>query len=325
MHHPHRNVQDLHHPDASTMPSTITYFAQSAALTPECWNTSDAITAFSQKEGHKDYFINTLVSYVHSLYDILQLWRIGVVTADITDASSISVERMYPLSPHQTAIFTDITATLSARQSTLDHHHSSTENTATWEKFRVLLGKPGTGKSQVLIHAIGHAIRTDMSVLVAAPVALLPQGYNAIFLDDIDSDTLHGAFNIPIQGPHPNEINYALNKYDLVVVDEASMISSPIFETMASTFNRLNTRPVVVLAGDKCQQQPLQTIDGRTTSTTSIINDHTFSSSNAVIHTLYQQFRIIDPEYAKFLDFIRFMLPSQQQVDEMQTGIVLCP
>ena len=199
-----------------------------------------------------------------------------------------------------------------------------TENTATWEKFCVVLGKPGTDKSQVLIRTIDHAIRSDMSVLVAAPVALLAQGYNAIFLDDINSDTLHGAFNIPIQGPHPNKINYALNRYDLVVVDEASMISSPIFETMASTFNRLNTRPVVVLAGDKCQQQPLQTTDGRTTSTTSIINDHTFSSSNTVIHTLYQQFRIIDPEYAKFLDFIRFMLPSQQQVHEMQTRIVLC-
>ena len=307
------------------MPSTIAHFAQSEALTPESWNTADAITAFFQKVGHKDYFINTIVSYVHSLYDILHLWRIGVVTANITDTSSISVERLYPLSPHQNAIFADITAALSARRTTLEQHHSSTQNTATWKKFRILLGKPGTGKSQVLICAIDHAIRTDMSVLVAAPVALLAQGYNAIFLDDIDSDTLHGAFNIPIQGPHPNDINYALNKYDLVVVDEASMISSAIFETMASTFNRLNTRPVVVLAGDKCQQQPLQTIDGRTSSTTSIINDHTFTSSNAVTHTLYQQFRIVDPEYAKFLDYIRFMCPSHQQVDQMQTGIVLCP
>lgn len=74
------------------------------------------------------------------------------------------------------------------------------------------------------------------------------------------------------------------------------MISPATFHTMASTFNRLNTRPVVVLAGYKCQQQPLETIDGRTTTTTSIINDQTFTSSNAVTHTLYQQFRIVDPE-----------------------------
>ena len=164
-----------------------------------------------------------------------------------------------------------------------------------------------------------------MSVLVAAPVVLLAQGYNAIFLDDIDSDTLQGTFNIPIEGPHRNKINYALNKYDLVVMDEASMISPRIFQTTASTFNHLNKCPVLVLAGDECKQQPLQTIDGRVISTTSIINDHTFPSSNAVIHTLYQQFRVIDPEYAKFLYLIRVILSTKQQVDEMQRGIVLCP
>ena len=173
------------------MPSTIAHFAQSAALTPDSWNTADAITSFFDKEGHRDYFVNTIVSYVHFLYDILHLWRIGVVNADITDTSSISVERLYPLSPHQNAIFADIKAALSARRSTLDHHPSSTHNTATWEKFRVLLGKPGTGKSQVVIRTIDHAIRTEMSVLVAAPLALLAQAYNSIFLEDIDSDTLH--------------------------------------------------------------------------------------------------------------------------------------
>ena len=91
------------------------------------------------------------------------------------------------------------------------------------------------------------------------------------------------------------------------------MIPSPIFGVMASTFNCMNLRPRVVLAG-------------RNTSTTSIINDNaTFSSSNAVIHRLQQQFRIVDPEYAAFLDLIRFIRPTQEQVDNMQHSIVLCP
>ena len=104
------------------------------------------------------------------------------------------------------------------------------------------------------------------------------------------------------------------------------MISSPIFGVMASTFNQMNLRPIVVLAGDKCQQQPLQNVNGRITSTTSIINANaTFPSSNAVIHRLHQQFRIVDPKYAAFLDLIRFIRPTQEQVDKMQDGIVLCP
>ena len=155
---------------------------------------------------------------------------------------------------------------------------------------------------------------------------MLAQGYDSIFYEDVTTDTLHGAFSIPIDGPYPNEINHRINQYDLIVVDKASMISSPIFGVMASMFNRMNLHPVVVLAGDQCQQQPLQTVNGRITSTTSIINGNaTFSSSNAVIHRLHQQFRIVDPEYAAFLDLIRFICPTQEQVNKMHDGIVLCP
>ena len=93
--------------------------------------------------------------------------------------------------------------------------------------YRVLLGKPGTGKSQVLILAIHHTIENEMSVLVAALVALLAQGYHKIFLCDIEKDTLHGAFNIPVDAPFADDVNCGLNKFDLVVVDEASMISAP--------------------------------------------------------------------------------------------------
>ena len=226
------------------MPETIKHFSQCVALTPQFWDTADTITSQFEHEGHKAYFINTIVSYVQSLHDILHLWRIRVVTNQVADLSSLSLQSLYPLSPHQSAILADITATLSCCQSLL---------------------------SQVLIHAIDYAIRHELSVLVAAPVALLAQGYNSIFYDEVTTDTLHGAFSIPIDGPLPNEINHRMNQYDMIVVDEASMISAPIFGVMASTFNRVNLRPVVVLAGDKCQQQPLQTVNGRITSTTSIL------------------------------------------------------
>ena len=112
----------------------------------------------------------------------------------------------------------------------------------------------------------------------------------------------------------------------MVVVDETSMISAATFHVMAATFNCLNVRPIALFAGDRCQQQPRQTVEGRTTTTSSIINDSTtFSSENSIHHTLYQQFCITDPEYAAFLDFIRFTQPTQDQVNRMQEGIVLCP
>ena len=103
------------------------------------------------------------------------------------------------------------------------------------------------------------------------------------------------------------------------------MVSKKTFPIMASTFNRLSLCPVVVVAGDKCQQQPLQNVGGKVPSTSSILNDDTFSSANSVKHTLYQEFRIIDPDYARFIDLIRYTQPTQQQVDNFQKGRVLCP
>ena len=60
--------------------------------------------------------------------------------------------------------------------------------------------------------------------------------------------TSHSAFNIPVDGPYSNDINYTIKKYDLVVADEASMVSPPTFGVITSTFDRLNLHPVVVFA-----------------------------------------------------------------------------
>ena len=309
------------------MPKSIQSFSQPVVLLPKTWQSPDMITNQFEHEGHKKYFVRTIVAYVSSLHDVFYLWRIRVVTGDVSDLSTFSIDRLYPLSSHQRAILVDITEALTSRRHVQDNRtpHND-EQSSSWHMYRVLLGKPGTGKSQVLIRAIHHAIENEMSVLVAAQVALLAQGYHKIFLCDIETDTSHGTFNIPVEALFADDMNYGLNKFDLVVVDEASMILAPTFHAMATTFNRLNLRPVVVFAGDKHQQQPLQTVAGRVTATTSIINDsYTFHAGNAIKHFLYQQFWIVDEEYGKFLDLIPYTQPTQQQLDSVQHNMILCP
>ena len=89
---------------------------------------------------------------------------------------------------------------LAQRQSFLDQPaHSAAKLHSSWRKYRVLLGKPGTGKSQVLIRTIHEALQREASVLLAAPVALLAQAYRSIFGADLECDTLHAAFRIPVQ------------------------------------------------------------------------------------------------------------------------------
>ena len=126
MNFPHREVNALRHTEEDTMPDTIKHFAQSVALTPQYWDTADTITTEFEHAGHKAYFINTIVSYVQSLQHILHLWRIRVLTNQVGDLSSLSLQSLYPLSPHQSAILADITAALSCRQSLLSQDNHST-------------------------------------------------------------------------------------------------------------------------------------------------------------------------------------------------------
>ena len=177
------------------------------------------------------------------------------------------------------------------------------------------MGKPETGKSQVLIGAIHTALQQECKVLLAAPVALLAQGYWAIFGSDLDCETLHAAFHIPVDAHQTADVNYALNRYGMVVVDEASLVSLESFNIVASTLNRRNCCPVVVIAGDKKQQQPLKTVGSRVSTTVSILNNQAFGELNSVKHTLYQQCRVINKDYAAFLDLLCCLQPTQEQLD----------
>ena len=103
--------------------------------------------------------------------------------------------------PFQRAIYEDIVGSLGECQRFLQEANDGVLSGSvdhSWRKYRVLFGKPGTGKSQVLIRAINKALRRECVVLLAAPVALLGQGYCAIFGDQLECDTLHASFQIPV-------------------------------------------------------------------------------------------------------------------------------
>ena len=87
------------------------------------------------------------------------------------------------------------------------------------------------------------AIHLEQKVLLAAPVALLAQGYREIFGEDLHCETLHAAFNIPVNTSQRADVNFGLNRYNMVVVEEGSLVSPESFEVAAATLNRLNCPP----------------------------------------------------------------------------------
>ena len=103
------------------MPNAIKHFSQAVALCPDNWTTSEQILQHFDHEGHRNTFLNTLVAFIMALHDILYLWKKRVLDGTIGSLHTPSIERLYPLSPFQTAIFRDIMNSLGQRQSFLNH------------------------------------------------------------------------------------------------------------------------------------------------------------------------------------------------------------
>ena len=71
--------------------------------------------------------------------------------------------------------------------------------TATWTKYHVIVGRPGTGKSQVLIRLMEWSTTHDLNVLLTTPTANLGSRYKAVFQNSVACDTIHTAFCVPIR------------------------------------------------------------------------------------------------------------------------------
>ena len=67
IHHLHRSPTQLSHTEEESMPSSICFFSQAAALTTDHWSSPESIAAYFSRESHKEYFVHTIVSFVKSL------------------------------------------------------------------------------------------------------------------------------------------------------------------------------------------------------------------------------------------------------------------
>jgi len=72
------------------------------------------------------------------------------------------------------------------------------------------------------------------------------------------------------------------------------MVPKEIFSHIANSLNQLHVRPVVLLCRDQQQQQPIQTVEGRTTQTKGFLYDKEFYKP-CIVFNFLQQHRCSDP------------------------------
>ncbi len=101
------------------------------------------------------------------------------------------------------------------------------------------------------------------------------------------------------------------------------MISKHIMQHVLSTINQLSLRPIVIMCGDKYQQQPIMTIDGETTQMSSILEEEDFYSIDKHFH-LTKQHHCEDEYLLSILNHLRFYRPSRALLEEIHEGRILC-
>ena len=329
---PHRTLDELHDLREDRLPKPIKHFVPAKEKLPNILGSTDTILEYLLSESHKRSYLDTIVLYMQSLEDLYTLWQLGVIDNTFATSERSQFEMKYPLSPQQRAIYSrylslvqthrrQIHGTWSPRDSSSTNQLAE-ENSTDHLKYQLLLGCPGTGKTQVVKRLVHTLIGEEYSATVCAPLGLLATNYREEFYPDLQADTIHVLFNIPVAADQQYVVNYNIGKYDAIIIDEASMVADDTFEMIHDTLEKQVYRPLVIIAGDKSQQPPYQTINGCTTQTASILKNRCLREV-CQIHSLYQQFRCTDKPYMDFLQYIRYSRPQQYVVDNFQPPLLL--
>ena len=205
----------------------------------------EAILEYLSSESHKRSYLDTIMLYIQSLEDIYALWQLGVIDCTFASSERSQFELQYLLSPQQRAIYSRYLSLVEAHRrsiygtwstpATRPTHELTNPNSSDYAKYQLLLGCPGTGKTQVVKRLIHTLIKEEYSVAVCAPLGLLATNYRVEFYPDLQADTIHALFNIPIAADQEYVVNYNIGTYDAIIIDEASMVADNTFDMIHDT------------------------------------------------------------------------------------------
>jgi hypothetical protein len=183
--------------------------------------------------------------------------------------------------------------------------HAHSEHT----RFLYVSGKPGSGKSEVLIYAAIEAASSGACVLIMCPTGTLVHSYRDRMgsVGNIVIETIHSACQITRAADAM--VNYAppgrLRKFDLILVDECSQIQDAVARLLYLGFKELPQRPYVGFVADFQQLRPMQS------RATSLMQGWCGATDMPVVE-LDVIFRTKDPALLQFLQLCREVQPTRQ-------------
>ena len=171
----HRNLDELKHLNHEKLPDILKYFSSCMvnlkdALTPE------NIREMVQKEGHKKYSVDNVISYIQNMKNMYHLWQIQVVSNDDFESCPSKAESD-DLDALQTQVLNTMKSFLSMRSRYylsgssfadsgnyfgLGNNTGQLSSDLEWTKILSVTGNPGTGKTKCLYACIRHLINNEL-------------------------------------------------------------------------------------------------------------------------------------------------------------------
>ena len=171
-----------------------------------------------------------------------------------------------------------------------------------------ITGGPGTGKTEVIIHAAYRAAEAGCRVLILCPTGALAHAYRERLppTDQIIVETLHRGFSIARKvDMNTYSPPGRLRRYDLIFIDEASQITDEIWDVLMVGIRELPQKPFVVVGADYQQVAP---IGGGTFGEKCCSQIQTITLT--VVH------RTDDPQLLSFLKLSRVKQPKKAIIRE---------
>ena len=323
IHVPHRSLSHLRHPDHDWIPHNLQWYSAAIHHFANFWQDDDKVCHFLNNQGHRDTYITTCIAYLHTLADMLFLWQTQIISSDSFDTRYFNEADQFNLDNQQHTIQNHILSALNKRsvhyssfarinafQSESDsedldfpdenmayEHHPSRaaeQIDVIWSKPVLVTGQGGCGKSYLIQSIVNHFIQKDASVLVSVPTGYLASLFRGSLPEQVNCKTVHASFHFPVDDTQSPTINWQLSNYDMIIIDEISMVPNVIFKHILKTLNVLLFRPLLMICGDAGQQQPFCQHNGKIMQINSPF-DETHFVYNTYHYNLTNQHRVLDP------------------------------
>lgn len=315
---PHRSQMDLESHRAPRVTDSLRWYAAALQHAPDQWASDDWIKKYLELRGHRKDFVESTSARLAADRWLVEQQLLGELSVHQAPRRvSTALELRGPVfNAEQTAVLRDLESELLQRApgAFADEALVAVPDA----KPRFVTGCPGSGKSFLVAHFASGVLQAGGAVLVTTPAARLGGLYRSK-LPDATVATVHKAFGIPVARTEASSwpVSPVLARFQVIIVDETSLLSRSIFEHILRCWMECGCMPVLVFVGDFCQLPPIPTSG-------SLSGNALASPSWCRVHVaeLVQEVRCEDPELVAFLRVARSRQPSREALDIFTDGLV---